>query len=270
MGGLSGLSGLRGLSGLTAKPIAASAFDSDAQAFFTAANITDVTQQNAVNALVIGLKANSTWSKYQALYPFVGGSASQHSFNLKNSSQFQITWSGTVTHNANGITGNGTTGFGDTGYNPDVSGTVGNSSFGFYSRTNSTAFMIEMGARNNTPDNRVWLLGLWGSEIRTNMNNATDLAATANSQGYFLTSRTDINNIRSHRNGTTLINVSQSALNQPNRNILIGAFNENGLIQYHSTKNIAFAEIGLGLTSAEATSDYTTIQAFQTALGRQV
>ena len=60
------------------------AIDSDAQAFITAAGITDSTQQAAITNLVIGLKNDNLWTKMKAIYPFVGGTAASHKFNLKN------------------------------------------------------------------------------------------------------------------------------------------------------------------------------------------
>ena len=57
-------------------------FDADAQAFITAAVITDNTQITAINTLVTDLKAYNIWSKMKALYPFVGGTASTHKWNL--------------------------------------------------------------------------------------------------------------------------------------------------------------------------------------------
>ena len=47
-------------------------FDPNAEAFITAAGITDPTQQNAINDLVLDLKAASIWTKFNALYPIVG------------------------------------------------------------------------------------------------------------------------------------------------------------------------------------------------------
>jgi hypothetical protein len=59
-------------------------FDTDAQSFITAASLTDTTQTNAVNDLVLDLKAAGLWTKISTLYPMVGGNATSHKFNLKD------------------------------------------------------------------------------------------------------------------------------------------------------------------------------------------
>ena len=66
------------------------AFDSDAQAYFdrvsTAGGTLSTTEKNAVNQLVIDLKANSLWTPMKAIYPMVGASAAACAQNLKSSS----------------------------------------------------------------------------------------------------------------------------------------------------------------------------------------
>ena len=63
-------------------------YDPDAQAFFTAESTAGVTltttQKTAVNNLVVNLKAANIWTKFKAIYPIVGGTATAHKFNLKN------------------------------------------------------------------------------------------------------------------------------------------------------------------------------------------
>ena len=116
--------------------------DTDAQTFITAASITDATQKNAINQLVLDLKSNSLWTKIKALYPFVGGNSVSHSYNLINPSNYQITWYGGVTHSSTGVTGNGTNGYGLTGYMvaTSVSGlTPQNNHVAIYSRVNSSS-----------------------------------------------------------------------------------------------------------------------------------
>ena len=88
------------------------AIDPDAQAFITAASITDPTQQSAINTLVTDLKGYGVWTKMKALYPFCGSTASQHKWNLKDPRDldvaFRLVFSGGGTHSANGAWPNGT------------------------------------------------------------------------------------------------------------------------------------------------------------------
>ena len=87
----------------------------DAQAFITAAGITDPTQQSAIITLVTDLKGYGLWTKMKAIYPFVGGTATTHKFNLKNpldtDGAFRLSFSGGWTHSANGALPNGTNAF---------------------------------------------------------------------------------------------------------------------------------------------------------------
>lgn len=59
-------------------------YDTDAQAFFDATGLSDSTEKEAVNDLVIDLKNAGLWSKMYAIYPFVGGTASTQKYNLKD------------------------------------------------------------------------------------------------------------------------------------------------------------------------------------------
>ena len=58
--------------------------DADATTFITAAGITNLIQASAINTLVNDLKTYGLWTKMKAIYPFVGGSATSHKFNLKD------------------------------------------------------------------------------------------------------------------------------------------------------------------------------------------
>ena len=89
-----------------------------ADAFIKAAGITDSTQQTAIKTLVNDLNGYGLWSKMKAIYPMVGGTATSHSYNLKDTTKFQITWNGGLTHDSNGVTGNGTNGYGNLNLNP--------------------------------------------------------------------------------------------------------------------------------------------------------
>jgi len=114
--------------------------DEIVDSFVSRSGISDATQIAAVTALVTSARVHGWWDLCDIIYPFVGGTAGTHAQNLKSSS-FTITWNGTVTHNANGITGDGATGFGDTTYIPSSSGQMilDSTHASFYRRTTGTA-----------------------------------------------------------------------------------------------------------------------------------
>jgi hypothetical protein len=131
--------------------IGAPAFDSDAQAFITATAITDTTQQNAIDALVIGLKTDLLWTKMLAVYPFVGGTATTCKFNLKNpldtDAAFRLFFSGGWTFSNNGIQPNGTNTYADTFLAPSTYWTLNDGSVSAYSRTNFNESKVLYGSK---------------------------------------------------------------------------------------------------------------------------
>ena len=95
--------------------------DADAQAFITAAAITDATQKSAIDTLVTGLKTDGIWTKMKAIYPFVGGTATTHKYNLKDprdlDAAFRLVFNGGWTHSSTGALPNGTNGYANTNLN---------------------------------------------------------------------------------------------------------------------------------------------------------
>ena len=86
-------------------------YDTDAQAFIDAVATLTTPQEVALNDLVVSLKADGLWSKLAVIYPFIGGTASAHKFNLKNPVDsdaahrmvFYTGGTGSVTHDSNGV-----------------------------------------------------------------------------------------------------------------------------------------------------------------------
>jgi hypothetical protein len=258
----------------TITPIAA--LDPDAQAFITAAAITNPTQQAAINTLVVDLKGYSIWSKMRALYPFVGGTNDKHSWNLKNTAQFQISWFGGVTSSANGVQGNGTNGYGNTGFNPLVNSTQNNSHVSTYLRTNQTGSSLGIFtcASDFSSINNNFGLGKYngGADVRGYIGSGLSNGASysSNNRGLWTVSTNGSTQQELYENST----VRQSVLyNQtlPNFNITLGAGNYgSGGVQLYTTNQFAFASIGEGMSSTQMANLYTAVQAFQTTLGRQV
>jgi hypothetical protein len=84
----------------------------------TPQQITGAGLWTAVNNLVIALKSNGIWNRTSAIYPYVGGTAERHKFNLKNpvnsDAAFRLTFYNSWTHTGAGATPISTISYADT------------------------------------------------------------------------------------------------------------------------------------------------------------
>jgi hypothetical protein len=269
--------------GITPKRFAplGSSNDADAQAFITAAGITDGTQQSAVNQLVLDLKSANIWTKMKAIYPIVGGSASTHKWNLKDprdlDAAYRLAFGTGMTHSSNGFVSNGTSGFANTYLTPNSHLTNNNTHLSVYSRTNLNiaAASFDIGTSNNVSAYYDLSLRLGDTLYSDSYNNSTNRFTNANtdSRGLFTTTRTTSTVLKIFKNNTqlgstlTAASTNFSLLTQP---IYICALNKNGSVDFYTTRQYAFASIGDGLSDAEVTSLNTAVTTFQTTLGRNV
>jgi hypothetical protein len=254
--------------------------DPDAQAFITAAAITDPTQQTAINTLVIDLKGYNVWSKLKALYPMVGGTSSTHKFNLKDprdlDAAFRLVFSGGWTHSSTGALPNGTNAFADTKLVPSTV-LSNNINIGYYSRTNinSIAVACEIGSVSGPsgPDYLMLFSRLnnvtWYSILET--GSYTTVADT-NSAAFYIATRngTTVKGFKNGSNAITRNGVTIQA--KPNGSVYLGAINWYGLVTagWYSQRQCALAFIADGLSDTEAVNFSTAVQAFQTTLGRNI
>lgn len=248
-------------------------YDPDALAYFTAAGITDFTQKQAYNTLVLTLKSYSIYSKMFALYPFLGGTASSHKWNainpLDTDGAFRIVWNGTVTHSANGVQGNGTTGYGDTKFVPSTSGfTTTNGSFGIYIRTN-VAGGYDFSASNGAGSSSQAVIARYTGDNFFVGYGTLSPVANADSRGLFCCVRNGASNNEGFKNGTRVINAAAGQALQTST-MTIGADNRAGVYTEFSSRQYSLAYIGQAMSTTEQANLYTAVQAFQTALGRNV
>jgi len=246
--------------------------DVDALAFITAVGTLDATQEEAIDNLVIGLKANGTWTKYQAIYPFIGGTASSHKWNLIDPQDTdgagRLTYGGTVTHNSNGIKGDGSTGYAETYLVPNVISTLENQSLGVY--------------RNAVVGNaEEYTLGTYDAATTAQLissNYGLSYVASLNGQfGQVLHSTIGISNsyFQATNIGGTLTmyvnGVSRTSLSSIGTlaSTSFNIFRLKNVPTGYSAESIQIATIGDGLNATEVANDYTVIEAYQTALGRQ-
>lgn len=245
-------------------------YDADAAAFFTAASITDAGQKTAVNQFVLALKGYSIWALFSRLYPFVGGDATKHAVCLKSLTSGSFV--GTVTQDANGITGDGATGYFDTGFSL-TSQTTTDNHLSVYSRTTAASAAVEIGALDaaSATRNDLWAGDASSRLVARNFNDGAYLLATTANGGHYLSTRTGTAH-KGYRNGSQVASNTNTA-DTPNvavRNFYVLALNVSNAPLSLSPKNLALASIGTGLDATQAGNFYTAVQAYQTALGRQL
>lgn len=271
--------------------------DSDVLAFIAASGITDNTQKSAVNTLVTSLKGYSLWSNLNAIYPFVGGTASTHKWNLKDprdlNAAYRLSFSGGWTHSSNGITGNASNTYADTFFS---NFTTPVRALGVYTRnttaTTNGVYIGQMETLNTTDPEGTQAF----SEVMIQDNGAqmssdisqgpnTGFVNNTNKSGFYTISSGSLTSQTStYKNGTlnSTTSVTPVANSLVDRAITIGALRSvsstdgifdpgsDSIVQY-TNQNIAFAFIGTTFLSAAQMSNlYTAVQAYQTTLGRQV
>lgn len=257
-----------------------SSYDSDADAFFTATGITDTTQKNAVNQLVLDFKAASVWTKMVAVYPFVGGTATTHKYNLKNpldtDGAYRITFNGTITHSSNGIAGGGTIAdYGNTHIIPSSVFTGNSGAFGVYLRSagsGTVTYLGVIGASSSVAMSNASGT-LYGTLGETTSGTAPYSANPAAYTRTIILSRTGslAADNDGYRDGTAFGNGGNAFTSYPGTyNIYICARNNAGTVDTPTTASIAFTFFSSGLDSTEAAAVRTAIDTYEASLGRNV
>jgi hypothetical protein len=230
-----------------------------------------------LGSLIRGFQNAGTWDKYQAIYPFYparAASAVNHMWNLRDprdvDAAFRLTYSGTVTHAATGISTS--TGSCDPKFTPLTNGVVGDSHLSAYVTGATAGFCSAIGAYDaNTWE---WGIGLQSGTTffpALNTDSVYPSATIATTQGWLVATRTNTTTIRGYLNGTEVVNGAQAVTANVTQSLRLIAKNDGGTINANmSPGSMRFATIGLGLTAQNVTDDYATIDAYQRALGRNV
>ena len=251
----------------------ASAFDADAQAFITATAITDSTQQNAINTLVLNLKSYGIWTKTKAIYPMVGGTATTHKYNLKDprddNSAFRLSFIGGWTHASTGAKPNGSTGYANTFLTESTTLTANSEHISIYSRTNIIGLYCDIGTATATTQSNIYsnFSGNFYPRIQAS-NGGT--GQNLNTAAMFMSNRVISTQVQGWRN-TTKYTVTNNSIGRSTVSFFLSNANLNGSPDSnYSPRELAFASIGDGLTDTEVSNFYTAVQAFQTTLSRNV
>lgn len=253
-------------------------YDSDATNFFGRAGITNLTQKQSINDLVLDFKAAGIWTLKDAIYPYIGGNSNAHAMNLKSSS-YPITFNAAVTHDANGITGNASSAYGDTTFNPATAG-------GQYAQDSCSVFIF---GGTQTPTDATYFIGAvdgagiyrctlarsgiqFASTGPNNNTGALGITAAADWRGSAMIVRSNSTSgtiyVRGtlNRDGGTL----GASTGLPNRSFYVLARNLSGSAASFTDANIRGTSIGAGLSDAQAAAEIAAWVKFQTTNGRNV
>ena len=242
-------------------------------AWITATGETDPTIISALNTFESDTSSIS--SKLKAVYPFVGGNATKHSYNFANTALYQITWNGGITHAATGVLGNGTNGYGNTNLFPSSIFSVGNLGATYYSRTNRQKdYGFPFGCQTNfsTPDSFMMLARDTTNTMYARIGSYAFVSTTAtvtDSSGIFTGNRTNAVNQQIYRNGTQIGSSAVASITIPaSFEIYILALNQVGTASFFDNEEFGFMAFHDGLTSGEVTTLYNAINTFKTTLSR--
>jgi hypothetical protein len=248
----------------------APALDPDAEAFLLAAGITDATITSAINNLVLSLKADSIWAKMTALYPFVGGTASTHKFNLKDprdlDAAFRLTFVGSPTHSSNGVQGNGTSQYAIPHINPQTVFDQNDLSGFYYVRSAASVNDYAFGVESNTSRFSIFQST---TAIFFAANNVTQDSTALNQAGFGGVSRVASGSYIGAKNAsiTTFTRNSDAEINDQ---LFLMARNRPGFGSFFSPRQFSAFYFGTGLTTTEVANLRDINLAFQTALSRNV
>jgi hypothetical protein len=209
-----------------------------------------------------------------AVYPFVGGTATTHKYNLVDpqdtDAAFRLTFVGGITHNSNGITSNGSTGYANTHINAstdlslnsnhmmgyEIVTTAGGASNGAYDGTN-WFFFNSRRSSDNTFQSR-------------NMSVTGDTVAISHSvtQGAFTITRNSSTAFTGAVQKTKGTDTSANS-SAPNYDIFIGgAINSSGTAAFYKVATSQLYTLGSGLSNADIDNLSDIGDAYQTALSR--
>jgi len=164
----------------------------------TPQEITGSEMWDAIDTAVLDLKSNGFWDDIPFFYPFVGGTAARHKWNLKDPRDLDVAYRGLFfggyTQDGTGITGNGTNAYMNTLYRANLSANNGHM-IGYYQRNDLRENGVAVGARLSTDSTphlqvitRVFNTNRFFARFQSGFISANDIGLN-NSTGSFLAGR---------------------------------------------------------------------------------
>jgi hypothetical protein len=266
----------------------APSFDPDAQAFFTAidndgGSLTS-DEKNAVNQLVLDLKAGDAWDSLIAAYPFVGSTVTEHKYNLKDpqdtDAAHRLTFNSSSGNPFTFSTANGAVppspnnnAFANTFLNPSASLAAGDmvgNHLAFYTTNDATKAAYDIGAFDNTKE--YGLVAAYGNTT-TYYNCGSGFISGGNlgRTGLFIGNNSgSISTL--YQNNSVRVGPTSKTVDACNSALFLfdESLNDASRGGQNSERNMMWASIGNGMTSSSIDAYYNAVVDYQTTLGRNV
>lgn len=251
-------------------------YDPSAVQFLGAIQNRDYTTGKAINNLVVDLKKYALWDKMQVIYPMVGGTEVTHKFNLKDPRDldvaYRLTFSTGINHTADGVVFTIGNNFALVNGLNLQSLSQNNTSFGYYNKSviTTTDARIIVGISSSTSAFQQMVAGYAFTNRYAGIFNSNETISSNNNLGTLgmkVINRVGSGAYSIFDNGNKVETINRTSATPINANITLGRTRTDSA---NTELNLAFFNIGDGLTDTEAANLYTAVQRFQTTLGRQV
>lgn len=257
--------------------------------FIAATSITSSTIISALQTLETDLNTYSLLSKFDAIYPFVGGTADTCKYNFLDTGSYTLSYTGSFTYSNNGVAGDGSTAKANTSIpgtmlDPDIGNTTVYIRDNIVGGSSQASFPIEVGVNGDiyNPNLTQYYINVYTStgnnyfvhpcNNETGQGNGSVITATTSSQGCWTMSRTSNTSLKAYINGTQLGSTNTTSLAGRSYSTFTDNIELFGAKNAYSRRQVAWVSIGTsaGLDDTETANLYTAIQTFQTALSRQI
>jgi hypothetical protein len=243
------------------------AYDSDAQAFFSANyTLTDLNQKNSINQFAINLKSFGLFSLGKYLYFGFLGDSTKVKYNFFNPTSNILTLSSGWTYDGQGMQGNGTSAYAQTGFIPSGNTDKNSQSIGVYSQTNVDELGCEIGSFEGS--NREHLFIKSGGIGLVNLGaSGYYTPSVSTSKGFVLLNRVSQTNITMFVGNTKVLNdFSTYSTYDITIQDYLSSLNNGGTAQYFSTKKNSLYFRFSGLNDTQVSNLKTCIETLLTSL----
>ena len=226
----------------------------------------------ALNNLVLGFIANGIWDLCDLIYPAIGNSSTTMKWNLKDLTTFPITFFGSWTFASTGMkpTTASTSNYALTGYTPSVNGLLNDAHISLYGRTNIGTVQVPIGCWDGT--------NFFQINMSTSANSGNIFinggqifpSGITNTQGEWYGQRSSSVLTTLYINGVSRGTSASASTARPTFEVALGARRAGATVDFPSAQEIAFVTMGKSMTETQVVARRNLVQAYQTALSRNV